>query len=160
MFPRPAAYYHRVACALNASGLREEAARFQKKAAPAENEETREGLLDILRRMAKESFDKICIFGMGTQGKLLYHELTGRGISVCCFGDNAADTAEGYCGVPCLNVGKLLERKDRLLIIISPDDHSLIQRQLSELGFSNLLIKRELEMPLLNTAPSTGGAMI
>lgn len=117
-------------------------------------------MLQQLKRMAKEDFSEVCIFGVGRQGRLLYHELTGRGVSVHCFGDNAADSQNGgYCGVPCLMPEKLAAQKEGLLIIISPDDSSLIQHQLSGLDFSNLLTKRQLETPLLETIPQTGGVM-
>lgn len=152
MFINENIFYFRTACMVAARGFLQMAADFIRRVFCS-----RENPYDFRAKMRDYigwTWKKIVIFGCGFQGKSLYFELMGRGIQVVSFADNNAGIyGEGFPGIPCSSLDVFIEDRERILMIVSPDDSDEIMSQLSELGFCHVTTKKQLEALLLTHPP-------
>lgn len=154
MFADESIFYYRTAGMAAARGLEEEALQITRSI-HIEDRIQEENLFGI--RTAKilgKEIEHILIYGAGFQGKLLAHELRGRGRLVEAFIDqNELLCGSKIDGIICLNPDTLKNYGREILIIVSPDDSEEIVSRIKSMGFEAVITKKNLEKILLETKP-------
>ncbi len=90
------------------------------------------------KKMYIKEGDKIYIFGMGKNGKLLYDICINYGVNIEGFCDNDMDKQKkSYRGLKCYSTDIL--EKSRDMVIISIDDYNHVYNQLKEMKVENIL---------------------
>jgi hypothetical protein len=57
-------------------------------------------------------------------------------------------------GTPCISLSELAQEKSDALVIIAADVSDVIETQLKNLGFPNIITKKKLDLAILETPPT------
>ena len=152
LFGEPSIFYYRTAAMIAARGFGDAAVDFLKNTDYANSSPY--DFEKFLFENIGFSKKKIIIFGNGLQGKLLYYELMGRGITAFAFLDNNCEKQGSvWQGVLCASMNELKKYSEESVVIVSPEDSDGIVAQLEEQGFTNVVTKKELEKLFLKYPP-------
>ncbi|MBB6732240.1 glycosyltransferase [Cohnella zeiphila] len=107
-----------------------------------------------LMRITNGCTDRICIFGAGVYGRRLLHLLQGRLVQIDCFCDNNTEKWKTFIeGLECISLDRLVEMRNRTLVIVANETPEPIVQQLKSLGFHFLTTKQELDSVLSEISP-------
>lgn len=152
MFGEESIFYFRTACMAAARGFLKTAADFLRKISCQKAD-----AYDFRTRMQEYigyAWDRIVIFGGGFQGKTLYYELFGRGVRADAFTDNNSGLyGQRIAGISCFSPDTFIENREKVLMVVSPEDSDGIVRQLSEMGFCHVITRKQLEELFLSYPP-------
>lgn len=152
----PICFYYKISGIVKIRDTKERSIEVLEKikSLPKPREKTTE-FIDILNKLSNESFKYIFIFGAGFHGRLLNYELKGRGLEADGFLDNdVLKQGNTIDELACVTISELYDRKNEVLIVVSPEDCEDIINQLHQFGFLNVITKKQLEQYFLRYAPT------
>lgn len=154
MFADESIFYYRTAGMAAARGLEDEALQIIKSI-HIKNGIQEENLFGIrIAKMIGKEMEHILIYGAGFQGRLLAYELRGRGCLIEAFIDrNELLCGREIDGIICINPNALKDYDRKNLIIVSPDDSGEIVSRINNMGFEEVITKKDIEKILLETNP-------
>lgn len=158
MYGSPYNFYYRMSSFFKGAKMekayRFAISKFQESEMPENISEQLLPFKKYLSGLSGGKADGICIFCAGAYGIRLFYDLRSKLISVDCFSDNNPEKW-GYLfeNVYCIPPEKLLDIKDRTLVIVANETPDVVVEQLKSMGFPYVVTKQEIDGELLKMPP-------
>ncbi len=110
----------------------------------------------------KKEISKLCnndkptviIYGAGRYGKRLYYELKNRQIDIEGYVDcDINKIGTEISGVSCKSLKDYENKKEDILIIVSPRQADVIEEQLKKMGFKHVITRKDIESIMIKYSP-------
>lgn len=100
----------------------------------------------ILAEKLQKNRKRIVIFGAGQYGVRMHYELLKRGIEAELFLDNSTEKNQKIIdGLPCQLPETVLDDKDNIMVVVALRNCQSALEQLQKLGFTNIIIRQEID---------------
>ncbi len=158
MFGSQYNFYYKMCCFFKAGKMDEayeySKQKFEESEVPDNLESGLLHLREYINTLSDRKANRICIFGAGEYGIRLYHELSGKLVSIDCFSDNDANKCgKDINGISCIPIYELKTLKDHTLVIVANRAPGQIVKQLKSEGFPFVITKQEIDWELFQVSP-------